>query len=317
MKIGGIEDMSLCRGIAGARGRKPIGIFIHNGADSKNATTAFYRNWLQTHNLENGFAHYYVCSDGILQAEDDMNIAWHCGDTNGNSNYLSIEVCQSMGDLNTFKSNEERALQLAAKLCKKYGITPSASTIRLHKEVYATACPHRSVEIHGGDSGCKAYFISRIKTYMNKTNSPQVAGRAINNTGMWYRSHIQTYGWLEPVHDGQVSGTTGKNKRLEAIKIDLRKLGDIEIEVKVHIQGIGDKTYKINKDSHDTIIGTTGKGKRIEAISMRILKGMSGKHIKYRVHVAKLGWSSWKQDGALVGSEGLSNGIQAVQFMIV
>lgn len=65
--------------------------------------------------LENGFAHYYVAHDGILQAEDDINHAWHCGDTNGNNNYLSIEVCQSMGDIDIFKSNEEKALQHRTK----------------------------------------------------------------------------------------------------------------------------------------------------------------------------------------------------------
>ena len=146
--------------------------------------------------------------------------------------------------------------------------------------------------------------------------SPQVPGKAANNAGLYYRSHVQTYGWLGAVHDGQVSGTTGKGKRLEAFKIDLRKLGDVEVEVKVHIQGIGDKTYKINKDAHDTIIGTTGKGKRIEALSVKFTKGLAGKHIKYRVHVAKLGWSSWVQDGALLGSKGLSNAIQAIQIKI-
>lgn len=105
--------MSICRGIAGRRGKNPIGIFIHNGADSQNATSEYYKNYLQRANLENGFAHYYVCSDGILQAEDDANCAWHCGYLNGNLNFLGIEVCQSMGDLNIFKANEEKALQLS------------------------------------------------------------------------------------------------------------------------------------------------------------------------------------------------------------
>lgn len=117
--------MSICGGIAGRRGKNPVGIFIHNGADSQNATAAYYRNYLQNANLENGFAHYYVCSDGILQAEDDENCAWHCGYLNGNLNFLSIEVCQSMGDLDTFKANEEKALQLAAQKCKQYGIVPT------------------------------------------------------------------------------------------------------------------------------------------------------------------------------------------------
>lgn len=147
--------MSICRGIAGRRGKNPIGIFIHNGADSQNATSEYYKNYLQRANLENGFAHYYVCSDGILQAEDDANCAWHCGYLNGNLNFLGIEVCQSMGDLNIFKANEEKALQLAAQKCKQYGITPSESTIMLHQEVFATACPHRSVEIHGGAAATK------------------------------------------------------------------------------------------------------------------------------------------------------------------
>lgn len=110
--------------------------------------------------------HAYCGSDGIQQVEDDANCAWHCGNTDGNTNYLSIEVCQSMGDLNTFKQNEERALQWCAQKCKQYGITPNENTIRLHQEVFPTACPHRSVEIHGGVAATKAYFVKRIKELM-------------------------------------------------------------------------------------------------------------------------------------------------------
>ena len=33
--------MSICRGIAGRRGKNPVGIFIHNGADGQNATELF------------------------------------------------------------------------------------------------------------------------------------------------------------------------------------------------------------------------------------------------------------------------------------
>ena len=75
--------MSICRGVAGLRGGNPRGIFIHNDAGSQNANAAFYRKWLQTHPLENGFAHAYVASDGILYAEDDAYAAWHCGQTDG------------------------------------------------------------------------------------------------------------------------------------------------------------------------------------------------------------------------------------------
>lgn len=196
--------MSICRGIAGRRGKNPVGIFIHNGADSQNATSEYYKNYLQRTNLENGFAHYYVCSDGILQAEDDSNCAWHCGDLNGNLNFLGVEVCQSMGDLNVFKANEEKALQLAAQKCKQYGIVPSANTIMLHQEVYATACPHRSVEIHGGASATKAYFIKRIKELMNGSQVT-VSDQKGENEDMQCMFVVEGKGCVYWMHDGVVT----------------------------------------------------------------------------------------------------------------
>ncbi len=313
--------MSICGGVAGRRGKNPVGICIHNDAGSQSATASFYRGWLPTHDKESGFAHYYVCSDGTVQAEDDLYCAWHCGNTNGNTNYLSVEICQSMGDLNTFKSNEERAFKLIADKCKQYGITPNANTIKLHREFSSTACPHRTMEIHGNDvNAVKSYCIGRINAYLSgsatKVN-PQKAGNKLNNTGLHYRAHVQSYGWLDSVADGQTAGTTGLGKRMEALKIDLRDLpAGAKLEVTLHLQSIGDKVYTVTADNHDQILGTTGQGKRIEAIAVKIVSGLDGHHIKYRAHVQKTGWSGCKQDGALLGTEGLSLGIQAIQMYI-
>lgn len=195
--------MSICRGIAGRRGKNPVGIFIHNGADSQNATAAYYQNYLQNANLENGFAHYYVCSDGILQVEDDENCAWHCGYLNGNLNFLGIEVCQSMGDLEVFKANEEKALQLAAQKCKQYGIVPNESTIMLHQEVFATACPHRSVEIHGGAAQTKAYFINRIKELMSGNQSTTADQEGVEDMQCMFT--VEGKGCVYWMHDGVVT----------------------------------------------------------------------------------------------------------------
>ena len=314
--------MSICGGIAGKRGKNPVGICIHNDAGSQSATASFYKSWLPGHDKESGFAHYYVCSDGTVQAEDDSNKAWHCGNSNGNANYLSFEICQSMGDLNIFKSNEEKAFKLIAEKCKQYGITPNTSTIKLHREFSSTACPHRTMEIHGNDiNAVKNYCIGRINAYMNgsattKAN-PQKPGNKLNNSGLHYRAHSQSYGWLDTVADGQVAGTTGLGKRMEAMKIDLRNLpAGAKLEVTLHIQSIGDKIYIVTADNHDQVLGTVNQSKRIEAISAKIVEGLAGKHIKYRVHEQKLGWSGWKSDGDLLGSKGLNLGIQAFQMYI-
>ena len=197
--------MSICGGVAGRRGRNPIGIFIHNDAGDSSMNAAYWANSLAngSHNKEEGFAHAYCGSDGIQQVEDDANCAWHCGNTNGNTNYLSIEVCQSMGDLNTFKANEERALQWCAQKCKQYGITPNENTIRLHQEVFATACPHRSVEIHGGAAQTKAYFINRIKELMNGNQSTTTDQEGVEDMQCMFT--VEGKGCVYWMHDGVVT----------------------------------------------------------------------------------------------------------------
>lgn len=301
--------MSICNGVAGNRGRNPIGIFIHNDAGSQNANAAFYRNWLQTHPLDNGFAHYYVAQDGILQSEDDSNCAWHCGNLDGNLNYLSVEVCQSMGDLDVFKHNEEKAFQLVASKCIQYGITPNENTIRLHQEVYATSCPHRSVEIHGGRGATKAYFIERIKAHIKQqTAKPSEPPKP--KTPLWYQAHVSGKGWMDAVNGG-TAGTVGQNRALEAIKIDMRKL-NFKIKARAHIQNIGLKDFGYIK--HDTVIGTTGKGLQMEAIEL-IAEGLNGKKLQTRVHIQDIGWTRWTS--GMVGTVGMNKKIEAIELRLV
>ena len=159
--------MQLMSGIVGSRGRNPYGVVIHNDAASQGATTTFYRNWLPSHNAELGFAHWYVCSDGILQVENEANMAWHTANANGNANYIGIEACQSMGNLDTFRNNEDRSVKLAAEILKRYGLQPNRNTVILHKQFSATACPHRSVSVHGDWTIMQDYFIAQIQKYMN------------------------------------------------------------------------------------------------------------------------------------------------------
>lgn len=278
--------MSICKGIAGKRVRNPKGIFIHNDAGSKNANYSHYKNWLPQHNLENGFAHYYVCSDGTLQAEDDSNVAWHCGNYDGNTNYLSIEVCQSMGDLAVFKKNEEKALKLASKLCKKYGITPNSNTIKLHKEVYATGCPHRSVEIHGGDKKTKEYFIKKIKEYMGEKDT--------KNTGIIFTYAVKlTDGTVLPAvkNTNDFAGIRGKKIAAISVKVNKGK-----VKYRVHVLGGKWLSWKTGYDFKNSKNGYSGNGnKAIDAIQI-VYTAPDGtkKKVKYRVSPVKGDYYSWQ-----------------------
>lgn len=92
-------------------------------------------------------AHYFVDDNEIVQVVEDKDIAWHCGNDvyyNGarNSNSLSIEMCcyrMENGNLNITAGVEEKAVELAKELMKKYNI-PISNVVR-HYDVTRKNCP--------------------------------------------------------------------------------------------------------------------------------------------------------------------------------
>lgn len=119
-----------------------------------------------------------------------------------------------------------------------------------------------------------------------------------------YQVHVRGDGWLNWKSDGQMAGTTGQNRRIEALRIDMP--GDPEI--KLHLRTDGDVSYK--DIGADTILGTTGKKKRVEAISIK----SDSVHYAYRVHQKKYGWSEWEIDGEWAGVRGASCQLEAVEI---
>ena len=189
---------------AGVRGHNPTGVVIHNDAGSNGANAGFYNNWLPTHNPENGFAHVYIGNDGRLQASDFSNMAWHCANSYGNTNYASWEVCQSEGDLNQFLRNEQAVLDDVAKYMKQWGLTPNRDTVKLHQELSSTSCPRRSVEAHGGTvESCRSYFISELNKRLTGQNKEKGKKKMILfNTVDTKRAYISdgvTIRWIKTV----------------------------------------------------------------------------------------------------------------------
>lgn len=143
----------------------------------------------------------------------------------------------------------------------------------------------------------------------------QNAGNPVNDAGLYYQAHVQNYGWLPKVHDGQVAGIVGHSLRLEALKIDPPE--GLELEVKVYIQDEGWKSFSGIKHGNNTVIGTTNKALRVEDIIINVIKNDTGKTLKYRVHRQSLGWGSWFNSGEAAGSVGMSNRIEAIQIKLV
>lgn len=51
-----------------------------------------------------------------------------------------------------------------------------------------------------------------------------------------YKVHVQNDGWLKDVADGNVAGTTGKSKRMEAVKIKVVGNKNLGIKYRTHIK---------------------------------------------------------------------------------
>lgn len=142
---------------------------------------------------------------------------------------------------------------------------------------------------------------------------PEVGGAESVNTA--YRTHVQTYGWQGFKYNGQMSGTTGKAKRLEGIELRLtNQQYDGGVEYRTHIQKIGWQGWKANGE----MSGTSGEAKRLEAIEIR-LTGTMEKHydIYYRVHAQKFGWMGWAKNGESAGTAGHAYRLEGIEIKLV
>ena len=133
---------------------------------------------------------------------------------------------------------------------------------------------------------------------------------------VFYTTHVEKIGWQDYVSNGEMSGTEGEAKRLEAIKIKLsnqKYTGNVEY--KTHIQTYGwEQEFKKN----DEMSGTSGEAKRLEAIEIK-LTGEMEKHydIYYRVHAQTYGWLAWAKNGEKSGTAGYAKRLEGIEIILV
>ena len=127
-----------------------------------------------------------------------------------------------------------------------------------------------------------------------------------------YQTHIQNIGWQDYVENNEISGTTGKAYRLEAIKINLDNSGSITYQT--HVQNKGWLPWVENGE----ISGTSGQALRMEAIKIELTDELKEHYnIFYRVHVQNKGWLSWVKDGEMAGTIGQALRMEAIQIKLV
>ena len=128
-----------------------------------------------------------------------------------------------------------------------------------------------------------------------------------------YYGHVQDVGDIGPFKNGELCGTFGRAKRLEAlsIKTDSDQLG---IEYETHVQDIGWVPTRSNGEES----GSRGEGKRLEAIRIRLTGEKASEYdVYYGVHAENYGDMNWAMNGEPAGTEGLGLRIEGIKILIV
>lgn len=146
------------------------------------------------------------------------------------------------------------------------------------------------------------------------TPTPAPAPVVTPDVTVSYRTHVQSIGWQNPVTNGTMSGTSGRAKRLEGIKISVTGNSNLGIQYTTHCQSYGWLSWSANGEMN----GTEGEAKRLEAIKIQLTGADKDKYnVYYRVHAQSYGWLAWAANGAPAGTAGLSKRLEAIQIVIV
>lgn len=121
-------------------------------------------------------------------------------------------------------------------------------------------------------------------------------------------------------YSGQIAGTTGQGKKLEAITVHLlvpegMSCTDSDIEYRVHVENIGWEDWV----SGGTTVGRAGSGLQIEAIQFRLKSGSdlaSNWTIWARGHVENQGWLAWTSTMP-IGSTGQALRLEAIELRLL
>lgn len=157
-------------------------------------------------------------------------------------------------------------------------------------------------------------------TFSRSARSAFISKQSLNkNIILRYQTHVQRIGWQGWKNNGQISGTTARGLRVEAVRIALQDSlwHDSYLSYHAHIQNIGDAQAWQDSRHASGMVGTTGQGKRVEAIQIKPNGSMAAvMDVYYRVHVQHYGWLGWAKNGEWAGTANGGLRVEAIQIQL-
>jgi uncharacterized protein YjdB len=136
------------------------------------------------------------------------------------------------------------------------------------------------------------------------------------NATLYYSANVEGIGWQPFVRHGQMAGTTGQFRRMEALKIDAYSYTPSDPPAKLcyqaHVENIG---WQPAVCGNGKMVGTEGQNLRMEAVRIwfvNVYGGLAPYDVCYRAHVEDLGWLPTVCNGQTAGTTGQFRRMEAI-----
>lgn len=179
--------------------------------------------------------------------------------------------------------------------------------------------PERTSAVNsGGNSNKFDGYYNWSKGYVGKQNIQLINKGKSNNLehiGIIYQVKGEGYEWQDWVKDGELAGTIGKAKKIEAIKIKTNNLPS-EIKLEYRIKVDGESRFR-NWAKENEVCSIVGENKKIEAIEIKLTGENSYKYdIEYRVHLEDYEWQPWTKNGESAGRVNGAKRIEGIEIKL-
>lgn len=174
-----------------------------------------------------------------------------------------------------------------------------------------------NIQMHIHNNKIYVTYITQ-KTQIIHTKSEGTSNIIINDEdkpNIFYKTHVQDIGWQDYVKNGEMSGTVGKELRLEGISMYIDPAHYGNVLYKTQVQNLG---WEDEWVSFGAVSGTQGKSLRLEGIQIKLQGEIANNwNVYYRVQIQDYGWLGWAKNGEPSGSEGLEKRLEGIEIKLV
>ena len=294
-------------------------LMVHSTACPGVMAAAFAKAWNVLHpNNRQVCVHGFIDDTSCYQLLPWEIQAWHCGGS-GNQQAIGIEICEpkQYSDKEYFEKAIKNAIEVYAYLCETYGVDPS--NIISHAEGYkfGIASNHSDVahwwchvgytmdDFRADVRECLNSGSAKV-SYTGKkapgTSKAETAAGGAASGDIVYQTYTKDKEWLPDVinfNNVNSNGFAGWiGLPIYALRANIKGAAEVVGYLESRLHRLGGDWYNWQRDRQMDGNGENYAGdckNEFDGLQMCIV-GVSGKHVRYRVHAIGIGWLEWITD---------------------